>query len=296
MNTVDEFEQARPLLFGLAYQMLGSVMVAEDLVQETFLRWQGVAGDAVSHPKAYLVTVLTHLCLDHLKASSTQREEYVGPWLPEPLVQERAPDASDALALADSLSTAFLLLLQQLAPVERAIFLLHDVFDYGFVEIAPVVGKSEANCRQIARRARQQLAARRPRFQPTPEQQTLLVQQFVQTCANGDMAALVSLLAEDAVLLSDGGGKAAAALKPILGADKVARFILSVLAKAPPDVSLRFAEVNGQVGLILYTGERPYTVLTVDIVEGRIQTIYIVVNPDKLQVVPMADDNERDEG
>jgi RNA polymerase sigma-70 factor (ECF subfamily) len=286
VSTTETFEQYRPLLFGLAYQMLGSVMAAEDLVQESFLRWQGVNQEEVSHPKAYLFTVLTHLCLDTLRSASVQREEYVGPWLPEPLVRARAPDVSDNVALADTLSTAFLLLLQRLSPVERAVFLLHDIFDYGFSDVARIVGKSEANCRQIARRARQQLAAQRPRFHPSSEEQARMVQQFVQTCATGDMSSLVNLLAEDVTLYSDGGGKTAAALKPIHGPEKVARFLFAILAKAPLGLELRFEEVNGQVGLIIYDGPRPYSVFTFDVAGERIQAIYTVVNPDKLQGVP----------
>jgi RNA polymerase sigma-70 factor (ECF subfamily) len=192
------------------------------------------------------------------------------------------------LELADSLSIAFLVLLESLSPEERAVFLLRQVFDYDYAEIARIVNKSEANCRQMVRRAQQHLAERRPRFNATPEQREQLTHTFIQTCTNGDMQGLLSLLTQDIVLYSDGGGKVQAALNPIYGPDKVARFIFGVLSKLPPgaNFAVKTANVNGQPGIITYLNDKPNTVLSLDIAEGHIQGIYITVNPDKLQHIP----------
>ena len=283
---VEEFNRHRPLLFAIAYRMLGSVMDAEDMVQETFLRWQRASADEVRSPRSFLTTVVTRLCLDHLRSARVQREQYVGPWLPEPLLTEHAPDVAETAALGESLSLAFLTLLESLNPVERAVFLLHDVFGYEFEEIAPIVGKSAANCRQLARRARAHVAARRPRFDPSPEQQERLTRQFVRACAEGDLPALVATLADDITLWSDGGGKVAAARRPVHGAVNVGRFLLGVIAKAPGTVVPRVTRINGQPGIVVYLESQPISVLALDVVDGRIGAIRIVVNPDKLRAVP----------
>ncbi|MDP9371483.1 MAG: RNA polymerase sigma-70 factor [Chloroflexota bacterium] len=284
----EAFDRHRPLLFAIAYRMLGSVMDAEDLVQETFLRWQRAVedgADGVRSPKAFLSAVITNLCIDHLRSARVQREQYVGPWLPEPLVTERELDVADAAALGESVSLAFLTLLERLTPVERAVFLLHDVFAYDFAEIAPLVGKSAANCRQLARRARAHIAAGRPRFDPSAERRERLTRQFVRACADGDLPALLATLADDITLWSDGGGKVNAARKPIHGADKVTRFLLGILRQAPPGMVVRPAPINGQPGFITYLDGRPYNALALDIVDGRIAAIWIVVNPDKLRAL-----------
>jgi RNA polymerase sigma-70 factor (ECF subfamily) len=275
------------------------------MVKETYRRWRrtlcgpGEPGESdesgppaepveeVRSPKAYLTTVVTRLCLDHLRSARVQREQYVGPWLPEPLVTERAPDVAETAALDDTLSLAFLTLLESLTPVERAVFLLHDVFAYEFEEIAPIVGKSAANCRQLARRARGHLAARRPRFDPAPEQRERLARQFMQACASGDLPALVATLADDITFWGDGGDKVAAARRPVHGARNVARLLLGILAKAPPDTAVRPATVNGQPGFVVTIAGRPFSVLSLDIVDGRIATIRNVVNPDKLRAVSL---------
>jgi RNA polymerase sigma-70 factor (ECF subfamily) len=282
MADVDIFTNYRPRLFGLAYRMLGSVMDAEDIVQEAYLRWQQVSGAMVDEPRAYLTTVVTRLCIDHLRSARVRREQYVGPWLPEPLVTDQAPEPSNAPALAESLSMAFLVLLETLTPQERAVFLLHEVFGYSFTEIATVIGKSEANCRQIAGRARKHVEGRRPRFDASRDQQERLLHRFVKACTTGDMDALLSVLADDVTLWADGGGKVQAALEPIHGAAKVARGALTVLAKAPPGLTFRFALVNGQPGIVAEIDGQPYSVLTFDVVGDRIQTIRSVANPDKL--------------
>ena len=280
---IETFNQHRPLLFSVAYRMILSVMDAEDTLQEAFLRWQHVSSAEVDAPKAYLSAVVTRLCIDHLRSARVQREQYVGPWLPEPLIAEQAPDPADTSLLHESLSMAFLVLLESLNPTERAVFLLHDVFGYDFAEVARIVGKSEANCRQIARRAREYIMARRPRFDPSLERQRQLTREFAQACASGNMEALLEVLAEDIVLWSDGGGKARAARRPIHGATAVARFLLGVLDKSPPGLAARLTHVNGQPGIIAHVDDHIVSVLTLDIVDGRIQAIHIVVNPDKLQ-------------
>ncbi|HVF99745.1 MAG TPA: RNA polymerase sigma-70 factor [Chloroflexia bacterium] len=290
MVSTEAFNEHRPLLFSLAYRMLGSVADAEDLVQEAFLRWHRATESsdeqAVRSPRSYLCTVVTRLCIDQLRSARVRREVYVGPWLPEPLVEPEDIDPTKELQLADSLSMAFLVLLESLSPEERAVFLLRQAFDYDYAEIARVVNKSEANCRQMVRRAQQHIAERRPRFNATPEQREQMTHTFMQTCANGDMEGLLSLLTQDIVLYSDGGGKAKAATKPVVGASNVARFIFGVLSKAPPGFTADVATVNGQPGIVGYVEGEPYTVLSLDIADGRVQGIYIVVNPDKLEHIP----------
>ncbi len=285
----DIFNEYRPLLFAIAYRMVGSVMDAEDIVQETYLRWQRREDAAVESPKAYLSAVVTRLSIDHLRAARTQRETYVGPWLPEPLVTEEEPDVAETAALHESLSMAFLVLLETLTPLERAVFLLHDVFGYDFREIAAIVEKSEANCRQLARRARQQIRARRPRFDAAPERGEQLTRQFIAACAEGDLSGLLTMLADDVTLWSDGGGKTQAATRPVHGADRVAKFLLGVARKAwkPWGVVPRFVRVNGQPGVVFMYGDRVANTMAFDIVDGRIRGVRIVLNPEKLRAVPL---------
>ena len=279
------FDEHRPLLFSIAYRMLGSVMDAEDVLQEAFLRWQRVPEEEIRSPKSYLSAIVTRLCIDQLRSAKARREEYVGPWLPEPLPSEQG--SGGAATLDESLSMAFLVLLESLTPVERAVFLLREVFDYDYEEIADLVGKSEANCRQIARRARQSVAARRPRFEHSPEQEERLTKSFIEACMEGDMEALLEMLSEDITLYSDGGGKARAALRPIHGADNVARFLFGIIRKAPPGLVVRRTRINGQPGIVGYYADgRPQSVTTLEVAEGRIRAIHIVVNPEKLQNIP----------
>lgn len=288
-TTTDDatFSEHRPLLFAIAYRMTGSVMDAEDIVQEAFLRWQRRADAEVESPKAYLSAVVTRLSIDHLRAARTQRETYIGDWLPEPLVTAPGPDIAETAALHDSLAMAFLVLLEQLTPSERAAFLLHDVFGYDFREIATIIGRSEANCRQLARRARERVHAGRPRFDPEPEQREKLLRQFLAACIDGDLAALVGTLADDAILWSDGGGKARATLRPIHGADRIARFAIGATRKAA-GVGIRPVAINGQPGAAFVAGGRVVSVLTFDSADGRISTIRIVANPDKLRAADRA--------
>jgi RNA polymerase sigma-70 factor (ECF subfamily) len=277
-------DRHRPLLFSIAYRMLGSVMDAEDVVQEAYLRWQRAPQAEVRSPKAYLSAVVTRLCIDQLRSARARREGYIGPWLPEPLPTKPAPDAA---LLDESLSMAFLVLLESLNPTGRAVFLLREVFDYDYGEVSRLVDKSEENCRQIARRARQSVAARRPRFESSPEQEERLMGSFLEAYFGGDMGGLLALLSEDVTLWSDGGGKTRAALNPIHGADKVARFFSRILRKAPAGFVVRRASINGRPGLIGYFEDgRPQSVATFDVAEVSIRAIRLVVNPEKLRAVP----------
>ena len=288
MTRTEGFERYRSLLFSIAYRMLGSVADAEDIVQEAYLRWREAPQAEVRSPKSYLSAVVTRLSIDRLRSARVQREEYVGPWLPEPLVSEGTEEVSDSIELDESLSMAFLVLLESLNPVERAVFLLREVFDYDYEEISHIVGRSEANCRQIARRARQAVAARRPRFERSPEQEERLTERFVEACMSGDMDGLVGLLSEDVTLWSDGGGKVAAAPYPIHGPESVARFLLGVLRMVPPGFSARPAWINGGPGVVGYVDGHPTSVVALDVADGRLRSVHIVVNPEKLRAVPPA--------
>ena len=287
MGKNEDFDRHRPLLFSIAYRMLGSVADSEDVLQEAYLRWQRT-DDEVRSPRAYLSTIVTRLSIDQLRSARTRREEYVGAWLPEPLLTEEGiADAAETAILGESLSMAFLVLLESLTPTERAVFLLREVFDYDYAEVSRLVGKSEDNCRQISRRARQSVAARRPRFESSPEQEERLMRSFLAACASGDMDTLVSLLSEDVIVWSDGGGKVRAALRPIHGAQKAARYFAVILGKAPPGLAIRRASVNGRPGVVGYFADgSPQSILTLDVEEGSIRAIHLVVNPEKLENVP----------
>jgi RNA polymerase sigma-70 factor, ECF subfamily len=281
------FDQYRSLLFSVAYRMLGSVADAEDMLQETFIRWQQAADDDIRSPRAFLVTIISRLCINHLQSARVQREEYVGQWLPEPLVTDPGSDPLEIIRVDESLTMAFLVLLERLTPVERAVFLLREVFEYEYSEIAAVLGQSEANCRQILRRARQHVSAMRPRFKASARKQNDLLERFLQATGNGDLDGLVALLASDVVLHSDGGGKAIAVPNLIHGADNVARGILAGLRKlVPKELVQRMAEINGTPGVVSYLNRKPFSVLTLDAIEGRVRAIYIVTNPEKLSHLP----------
>jgi RNA polymerase sigma-70 factor (ECF subfamily) len=283
------FDQYRPLLFGIAYRMLGSVMDAEDAVQETWLRWQRATPAEVEAPKAYLATIITRLCVDQLRSARARREEYVGPWLPSPLLGS-APDAAAPALAAESLSMAFLVLLETLSPIERAVFLLHDVFGFEFTEIAPIVEKTAANCRQIAKRARAAVDARRPRFEPVTAASERLLAQFLQACASGDLPTLIAVLKDDITLWSDGGGVVLAARNPIYGAKNVAAFMLGIIRKAPPAPRIAPVMVNNQPGFITYSGTTPVSVFVIEPDGDRVAGIRVVVNPHKLTAVPPPDE------
>ena len=288
LDLTQTFSQQRPLLFSIAYRMLGSVMDAEDMVQEAFLRWRNVRGDDVRSPKSYLSTVITRLCIDQLRSAKTQREQYIGPWLPEPLISEQTSDIDEHLALSDSLSMAFLVMLERLSPLERAVFLLREVFDYPYPEIAAIVDKSEANCRQMVHRAREHISAGDRRFEITKEQLDELSARFLAATANGDMDALIDLLSEDVTVWSDGGGKVPAEMNPIHGPDRVARFFIGLAKKMPPSTQMRTALVNGRPGFITWIDGLIYMVAEVSFRDGKIEGVRVVRNPDKLRHAPPA--------
>ena len=283
----DPFDELRPLLFSIAYRMLASASEAEDIVQETFLRYhrETAAGTAIDSPKSYLSAVTTRLCIDHLRSARVRRESYVGTWLPEPLLTDEEADVARQAETADSLSMGFLVLLETLTPVERAVFLLREVFEYGYEEIATIVGKTEENCRQIAVRARRQVQAGRPRYEASKAQRDELAQRFFEAVGDGDVEGLVGMLAADVVVYTDGGGKAAALPRPVHGRDKVLR-----LARGPFATGerlsvdqMRFAEINGQPGAVLFdTAGVPVVAVSLDIVDDQIQAVRAVTNPEKL--------------
>ena len=287
--------ELRPLLFSIAYRMLASVAEAEDVVQEAYLRYERALADGatVESPKAYLSAVVTRLAIDELRSARRRRETYSGQWLPEPLLtDDRAADPALAAEESDSLSMAFLLLLERLGPVERAVFLLHDVFGYEHREIAGIVGKSEENSRQIARRARRHVEAGRPRFEASREQRVRLAERFFAAVSDGDVDGLVELLAADAVVHGDGGGKAPQWSRPIAGAERVARLLAGVGRQIREHRgSLRLHEVNGQPGAVVVGPDGGLiNVFAIDIAEGAVQTVRSVINPDKLQHLgPVAD-------
>jgi len=297
VDRVEVFDQNRPLLFSIAYRMTGSVMEAEDAVQEAYLRWQQADEGEVRSPSAYLSTIVTRLCIDRLRSARVRREQYVGPWLPEPVLGEQGQEIGDRAELEDTLSMAFLVLLESLTPVERAVFLLREVFGYEYAEIASFVGKSEANCRQISRRARQAVVARRPRFESSPEQEERLMEGFLEASLAGNMEVLLALLSDDVILYSDGGGKARAALNPIFGSENVVRFLTAILGEIPPDFAVRRTRVNGRPGLVGYFGDGSVqSVSSIEVSDGTITAIRLVVNPEKLQNVPPLEQVDRDEG
>jgi RNA polymerase sigma-70 factor (ECF subfamily) len=279
-------EDLRPLMFSIAYRMVGSVSDAEDLVQEAFLRMQQalVVGTAVDSPKAYLTTVVTRLAIDHLRSARVRRETYPGPWMPEPVVERLDEAPAESAELSDSLSMAYLVLLDQLSATERAVLLLHDVFGYRFDEIGAIVDRSEAGCRQIAVRARRRLDPERPRFDSDPRERAQVAEQFLSAFRDGDIDALLHLVAEDAVFVGDGGGKAAALPEPIYGRDRVVH-LLRAFANQNRRLNVRFepALVNAQPGAVVRDLDGlVVTVLAFDIAGGMVQTVRSIVNPDKI--------------
>ena len=281
------FDQYRGLLFSVAYRMLGSVADAEDMVQETFIRWQQAANEEVRSARAFLVTIITRLCINHLQSARVQREEYVGEWLPEPLVTDPASDPLGAVKVDESLSMAFLLLLERLTPAERAVFLLREVFDYEYAEIGTILGQSEANCRQILRRARQHVGDLRRRFDASAEDQQDLLKRFIQATRKGEMQGLIELLSSDVALHTDGGGKAIALPREVRGAEDVARTILDRMGSVvPKNLVTRMARINGEPGIVSYLNGKPFSALSLEISGGRVQAVFVVTNPEKLAHLP----------
>ena len=290
MTAIDEtlYGELRPLLFSIAYRMLGSAAEAEDVVQESFLRLHRVAGDEIRNSKAYLTTVATRLSIDRLRSARAQRERYVGTWLPEPIVVDEDLEAvteAHAADAADSLSLAFLVLLESLNPVERAVFLLREIFGYGYPEIARVVGKRDDNVRQIAARARRHVDERRPRFEASREERDRLAERFFAAAAANDSEALAELLAPDVAFYGDGGGKVRGAIpRPVFGRDRVTRLLLGFArSRDELELSMRLAHVNGQPGAVFFKPDgSPFSVISLDVAGGAITAVRSVVNPDKL--------------
>jgi RNA polymerase sigma-70 factor (ECF subfamily) len=283
MSDVDHvFEEHRPELARLSYRMLGSLADADDVLQEAFLRWSRADRAAVEAPRAYLASIVTRLCVDRRQAIEARKESYIGPWLPEPVVEPAGSELGGRLEAAESVSLAFLVVLESLTPAERAAYLLRRAFEYDYGEIAAILGKSEPACRQLVSRAEARVRERRPRFEADPEEAERLTGAFLHACSTGDLDALVGLLAADVVAVSDGGGRATAALAPLRGARRVARFFVGLLRKAPAGLDLRRVRVNGRPGLLAVLDGQVVNVLTLDVIDGRIAACYVVRNPDKL--------------
>lgn len=282
---MDQFEQYRPLMFSIAYRMLGSVTEAEDTLQDAYLRYRQMPAGSIASPKAFLSTVVTRLCLNHLQAARVQRESYLGPWLPEPLLTEEDPESPTSQAeRLESISMAFLVLLERLTPVERAVFLLREVFDYPYPDIAEIVGKDEVSCRQILSRAKKFIAGSRPRFTPSTEQHQHLLQQFLEAVEEGDLDGLTQLLASDVTLWTDGGGKVRGAATRILhGQEAVARFMIASQRFIQAMFTTDITEVNGEPALLLRVDGHPFSVVSVTIAQQHIQEIRVIANPDKLR-------------
>jgi RNA polymerase sigma-70 factor, ECF subfamily len=278
-GSAEEFEEYRPLLLGLAYRLLGSMWDAEDAVQEGFLRWMGTDRSGIREPRAFLVTVVSRIALDQLKSARVTREAYTGPWLPEP-VASGAFGPLDTAELRDTLRYATLHLMERLSPPERAVFVLREAFELPYDDIAAIVDASSASCRQLHRRAERKLADGRDRFQPSASEHHKLLSSFLQAAQDGDLEALTGVLAEEVTAWNDGGGKVRQALRPVLGRQKVAAFILG-LATRYPIGDIQLVDVNGQPGTWVTMGDNEVMYLF-DIADGRVQTIYGILNPDKL--------------
>jgi RNA polymerase sigma-70 factor (ECF subfamily) len=291
-NAAMTFEPYRRRLLGLSYRMLGSMADAEDAVQETYLRWHAVDRDKVSDPRAFLMTTTTRICLDVLTSARSRREQYVGPWLPEPVLDSAALAPDSRTELAEDLSIALLLTLERLSPLERAAFLLHDVFDFSFSEVAATLERNEAACRQLAARARGHVRDIRPRGTVSPPanvaefdaKHSQLVSAFLAATHSGDLNGLTQMLAHDVRVMTDGGGKARAALNVIEGADRAARFLVGAARKGwRDDFTVRLAVINGLPGVIVDGPEGPIQTAAFEMEDGAIRTLYIVRNPDKLR-------------
>jgi len=284
------FEAHRGLMFAIAYRMLGTIADAEDAVQDAWLRWLAAPRADVADPRAYLARVVTNTALNRLRSVRSRREAYVGPWLPEPLLTEAGPDAAERAELAESVSVAMLVVLESLTPDERAVFVLREVFGFEHAEIGTALGRSAPAVRQLAHRAREHVQARRPRFDVDWNQQREVTERFLAAAAGGDIEGLMTVLAPDVTLLTDGGGKARAALRPITGAAKTARFLAAIAGRpymgvAVSDMTLEAAEINGSPGTLIMAGDRAIAALTLTVSNGRITAVQLLANPDKLAAV-----------
>ena len=300
MTTTELFEAHRPLLNGVAYRILGTATDAENVVQVAWLRWERVCGDEVDNPRAYLVTVVSRLDIDRLRKASSQRESYVGEWLPEPVSD--LPDAAERAELADSVEFALMVVLETLSPLERAVFVLHEAFQLPYAQIAQVIGRGEEATRQLARRARDHVRERRPRFEADRAKRRRMTERFLQACLEGDLDGLKGLLADDATMVSDSGGKARAPLRVIQGSDKVGRFLVSVSQERNTERFLRsvglaeeerlgveVTEVNGGPAAVVSAAAAPVLLLALDVFEDRVQHVYLMANPDNMSRLRVGD-------
>ncbi|MDG4864756.1 RNA polymerase sigma-70 factor [Streptomyces sp. T-3] len=285
-SVTEVFEEHRAVLTGVAYRMLGRVADAEDVVQEAWLRWSAADREEVKEPRAYLVRITTRLAIDRLRHVQSRREAYVGPWLPEPIATDfgyTVPDTAEQAVLAESVSLAVLVVMESLSPLERAVFVLREAFGFPFAQIATTLDRSEAAVRQLAGRARKHVDERKPRFEVDPAERRDLTERFLVAASGGDLEGLMSLLAPDVRLVGDSGGKSKAPLRIIETADKVGRFLLGAAQKAIPDMEVRILELNGGPAVLFLSGGVPDSVFQLDVIDGQIQSLYIVRNPDKLQ-------------
>ena len=280
---IDTFSEHREVLFAIAYRMLGSVADAQDAVQDAWLRWASADHSAVRQPRAYLIRTISRLCLDRLRSATSRREVYLGPWLPEPLATD--PDVADEVAQAESVSMALLVVLETLSPLERAVFVLREAFDLPYGEIAEALGSTEPAVRQLARRARTHVAARRPRYDSDPRVHRTVSERFLAACTSGELTELVDVLAPDVTLVADSGGVTPAPPRPLRSAQTVARFLLYGLRQSPDDVRLVPRTLNAGPGLVAFSGGVPLATLVLDSDRGRIAAIYLVSNPGKLGAV-----------
>jgi RNA polymerase sigma-70 factor (ECF subfamily) len=290
MDSTDlqQFEACRPLMFSIAYRMLGSGSEAEDILQEAFLRYQNMPRREIVSPKAFLSTVVTRLCLNRLESAQMQRETYIGPWLPEPILtmQDESIDAVRQTELHESLSVAFLVLLEQLTPLERAVFLLRQVFDYEYHEIAKMIGNDETSCRQLFSRAKKHISENRPRFRANPDKQREMLEQFVAAVSRGELNGLLKLLSDDVTLWADGGGKVrGAALNPLHGRDAVARFVIESPYLTNGSLEPRIVSVNEEPSLLLRVDGETRFVVMISVDKAHIREIRVIGNPDKLKGV-----------
>jgi RNA polymerase sigma-70 factor (ECF subfamily) len=274
------FEEHRSLLFTIAYEITGTATDAEDVLQESYLRWSAVDTDGIGNQRAYLAKTVTRQALNFLRSTQRRRENYIGPWLPEPVVT--LPDVAEDAVLADSLSFAMLVVLESLSPDERAVFVLREVFDFPYSEIAEATGKSPAAVRQLASRAKSHVQARQPRFDVDAQRQKAVNDRFIAATLGGDLQALMDVLAPGAVLLSDGGGKVSAARRPVVGADHIARFLLGIAKKPIPDMRVETASLNGMPAILIYSGDVVDLAVLVESDNDLVTGLYLVRNPDKL--------------
>lgn len=283
-RSAEIFEEHRPDLFRLAYGMLGRVSTAKDTVQEAYLRWQKQDPEQIDSPEAYLSTIVSRLCLDEIKSAKNRREQYIGPNLPEPVMTtDNSPE--DDLELAELLSMAMHVVLEQLTPVQRAVFILREIFDYDYASIAEMINKSEAHCRKIAQRARDQIREKKPHFDEKPKENHELIAAFTEAVQGGDLSEIENMLAKEAILYSDGGGKVTAARKPVKSASKIAKFLLGIQKQVPENSEwrLELTDINGEPGMVVWLDGELYNAWSFHIEDGKIESIYVVLNPDKLK-------------